>query len=843
MHKYWARKPHNVVAEYIKYYSKPREIVLDPFAGSGVTAVEALKLKRKAIAIDRNPVSTFITEMTAIPADCETIRQAVEAIARDCRTKIEALYETECPKCKKATPATCTIWSASVDCPKCGKNTLLFHAKKISKSIVQLSCCGSKVDTRETDTKEAVPVEVRIKECSVCKGRSNKPFGSDDQTKLTQIESTEMKYWYPKVELRYPDGQRFKEGTHREGLEQLADVFTHRNLNALSILHHSIETVKTDDKTKDLLKFAFTSMVHLSSRMTPDRPTRPYSSFWAQHRYAIMPVNMESNVWFLFESAVYGLVKGKEQANAELSHFKKAKNFKGLKTGNFWASNQSAVDLSNIPKAKIDYVFTDPPYGGDIQYFELSWLWLSWLRGENNDPRFDPDWFKDEVTINPQQGKDFDNYHSLLHAAFSQVWRVLKPGRYLTVTFHNTDVAVYNSIIRAVLFSNFDLERMIYQPPARASAKSLLQPLGSAVGDYYLRFRKSSRQTAYQSDRDVDEESAKRIILKAVEGILAERGQPSTYTDILKGHNRIYQELAKHGYRFFGADPDNIKDVLNHHKGKEFTFIEGEGWFFLRPWEHHLDTPLNDRVEDAVLQVLRRRRQGVSFDDLLQEIYVDYLNALTPDPPKIRTVLEEYAEPVGDKWRMTSETEALEGQHSVMIGLLAQLGKKCGYHVWVGKREQGEVYGGKPLGSLADLKSLRSVKVTNRRAVQQIDVLWIRKEDLTVAFAFEVEFTTSITEALRRGSDIPNEHKPHRVIVIPDKRLPLLERKAKSKLIKEEIETQGWRIIKFEGLTNFYNKHRSESAVLVEDFRKTLKALTDMTPAIQGKMETYLAKE
>jgi hypothetical protein len=79
--------------------------------------------------------------------------------------------------------------------------------------------------------------------------------------------------------------------------------------------------------------------------------------------------------------------------------------------------------------------------------------------------------------------------------------------------------------------------------------------------------------------------------------------------------------------------------------------------------------------------------------------------------------------------------------------------------------------------------------------------------------------------------------------VIPDKRLPLLERKAKSKLIKEEIETQGWRIIKFEGLTRFYNKHRSGSTVPVEDFRKTLKALTDMTPAIQGKMESYLAKE
>ena len=54
MHKYWARKPHNVVADYIEHYSKKGEIVLDPFSGSGVTAIEALKHGRKAIAIDLN---------------------------------------------------------------------------------------------------------------------------------------------------------------------------------------------------------------------------------------------------------------------------------------------------------------------------------------------------------------------------------------------------------------------------------------------------------------------------------------------------------------------------------------------------------------------------------------------------------------------------------------------------------------------------------------------------------------------------------------------------------------------------------------------------------------------
>jgi len=79
-HKFWARKPHNVVEEYIKHYSKKGEIVLDPFVGSGITAVEALVLERKAIAIDLNPIAAFITEMVAKPADIEGIKEAYEKI-------------------------------------------------------------------------------------------------------------------------------------------------------------------------------------------------------------------------------------------------------------------------------------------------------------------------------------------------------------------------------------------------------------------------------------------------------------------------------------------------------------------------------------------------------------------------------------------------------------------------------------------------------------------------------------------------------------------------------------------------------------------------------------------
>jgi len=87
VHKFWARKPHNVVAEYIEHYTKKGDIVLDPFVGSGVTAVEALILGRKAVAIDLNPIATFITEKLVEPIDLDEFQKALTRIEKEAETE------------------------------------------------------------------------------------------------------------------------------------------------------------------------------------------------------------------------------------------------------------------------------------------------------------------------------------------------------------------------------------------------------------------------------------------------------------------------------------------------------------------------------------------------------------------------------------------------------------------------------------------------------------------------------------------------------------------------------------------------------------------------------------
>jgi len=520
---------------------------------------------------------------------------------------------------------------------------------------------------------------------------------------------------------------------------------------------------------------------------------------------------MESNAWMLFESAVIkgaqGVLRGKKDSNEQIPYYEEATTFSDFDDdANILILTHSALDLSKIPNNSIDYVFTDPPYGGDIQYFELTTLWLSWLMGEKGDERFNLDWWEDEITINKKQNKDFEYYHNRLHVAFREIFRVLKSGRFLTVTFHNTDVKVYNSIIRAVIFAGFELDKIIYQPPARASAKALLQPYGSAVGDYYIRFHKPKGAFTKIFEREADENRAKRIISESIEKILIERGEPTPLTDILKGHTLIYAELRKHGYRFFGANPESIGKVLEENKDREFVFLKGQGWWFKTPTEHHLELPLNERVEQMVLDTLHRK--VATFDDILQDIYLNFTNAQTPSSNSVKDIVEEYATAKGGKWILKPQVREREKEHSQMIGFLAEIGKKCGFKIWVGKREQSDLYEKKPLSELCDFKQLSLGDISPEdidKYVKQIDLLWIKERE--VSFAFEVEYTTSITDAFMRCSEIPDSHRAMRFIVIPEEREKFMYRKLNSQLLRERVEKEGWKLIFFKTLREFYNKN------------------------------------
>lgn len=93
MHKYWSKKPFNVVDKYIQTYTKSGDIVLDPFMGSGISSIESVFLDRQAVGIDINPMSIFITKQMLENVDPKIIEKEFLKLQEVIRRQIDDLYQ------------------------------------------------------------------------------------------------------------------------------------------------------------------------------------------------------------------------------------------------------------------------------------------------------------------------------------------------------------------------------------------------------------------------------------------------------------------------------------------------------------------------------------------------------------------------------------------------------------------------------------------------------------------------------------------------------------------------------------------------------------------------------
>ena len=811
MHKYWARKPHNVVSQYIKNYSEEEDVVLDPFAGSGVTAIEALKLKRKAISLDLNPISTFITRCSVVKVDINKFSSFFHEIESKLKDKINKLYETKCIKCGKQGTIIRSIFSYLVKCLSCNKEVTMYsadHAKGKKQAIYQCPYCLNNFNYSLLDIVAEELVDIDLYRCSKCGySGSKKPDLQDKLKRQHELGSL----WYPKEKFYYSNGKAF---VTKRRIGDVPGLFSERNLYALAILFKEINKLP-EGNIKDILLFTFTAVLGQTSKLVPYEKVGGGLG-WIIHNYLVFSVHREINVWSSFDNRFKRVLKGKKELESELEKIKEAKNHNELTNGSdVFIKTHNALELDSLlPEDCVDYVFTDPPYGGSIPYLELSTLWLSWLRGTKKKNIYKAN-FGDEITIAHE--KDFEYYHKMLTASFRQIYRVLKPGKYLTVTFHSTNIKIWNSIIRAVVLSGFDLEKIIYQPPARASAKGQLVPYGSAVGDYYMRFKKPEIKTD-QKEIEPNELNYEKIVVESAKRILAERGEPTPYTYIL---NSIIVELKKEGALLSGTT--NPDDVMEKYRNDEFILVDvtdekgeivGQKWWFKTPEKiKYLQyVPLSDRIETAIINVLNKKIK-VSFDDILQEVFIKFPNALTPDTQSIKNILTEYAEKTSDgKWRLKASVKHRESLHNKMIFQLAILGKKAGFKIWIGQNEQGYSYQGVKLSKLCSSKilKLKSIPPTQMERVKQIDLVLYRKSE--ALYEFEVEHTTAISEAIVRGSNIPNENIK-RYLIIPEERERFLHKKIEEPIIKENVKKYNWRFIFYNDFDEFYKKYEKKKEV------------------------------
>ncbi|MBI5192560.1 MAG: DNA adenine methylase [Nitrospirae bacterium] len=790
-HKYWSRKTWNVVGEFIRTYCPEGGIVFDPFAGSGITAMEALKNGRRAIVSDLSPISTEIIRLTIKPVNEESLYEAFKRVEEKVKDKIENLYLTVCRKCKKEIVYDCAIW--------------------------QGNACR----------------EIRYQSCPHCGDRQEKncKLVRYDKDLLERIEKKKIKEWYPANPLYYPDGMPFKE---KQKYESVDELFTKRNLQALAWLMEAIEA-EPNRGLRDFLKIGFSSMSHLCSKMNPISEAghfTPYSSAWTQHSYWYPSgFYMEQNVWNKFDSAInghQGLLKAKAESNKYFNNIKIASSYEQVITGkaDVFIYNGSCLDLmQEMPDGSVDYIFTDPPYDAAIQFGELTYMWAAWLK-RNGD--YLNDMVSSEIIRNERQHKDFSVYHSLLSSSFQKMFKILRNGRYLTVTFHNPTFKVRNSTIRAGVFAGFEFQKIHHQELARPSAKSLLHPFGSAQGDFYLRFCKLYDHPSVIQPDEIDEVRFENIVTDTTIALLAERAEPTPYTIII---NYIDPVLARNG--FFGSLRTglDINTVLKRHLDREFILLpakvggaEGMLWWFkdtaIVPRLNEI--PLTERVEQTVYRKLNQKGK-VTFTEMWDSVSTEFPNSLTSDSTSIKDALKIYAREVsGGYWLLKPEIQQRVKQHNEMLTIIALIGKKQGYDIWIGKREQhendsGPAAKGKPLREYMTVKKLKVNNAVNQETIENIDLLWIKGQEIKAVF--EVESITDMTGALLRGANVNKD--VDKFMVLPEERDAQFIRKMTSPLFKEHFENETWRLLYFDTLRIEFFKQKSDVDIFTIVDKKT----------------------
>ena len=398
LHKYWSRKPPDLVAERIAAATAPGDLVLDPFCGSGVAPIEAAALGRPAVGVDVNPFAIFLARTTAAPCDPNALVTAGARVLETGRGAEGAWHLTPCRRCGiDATLAGTArrgaeIVAVHVRCPRCGG----------------------------TRREEPLRADLRLAALAEAGGDGDAPrpavFTGWQTRKLV-----------------------------RAGLHDFGELFTTRNLRAFATLRGAI-LAEPDDAIRDCLLLALTGALAQGSRMMADHGRDGGGASWKLNIYWLPGRSLELDPFRCFANRLQRVVAAKRETAALLA---------GCEQPRFVCADARAL-AAHVPDGTAAYAFADPPYGGEgIQYAELSALWCAWL-----DPPLQPA-HDAEIGENPHRGRDRDAFAAGLADGFRAVHRALAPGARMTVTFASRDQRSWRALDAALAGAGFRVEEQV----------------------------------------------------------------------------------------------------------------------------------------------------------------------------------------------------------------------------------------------------------------------------------------------------------------------------------------------------------------------------------------------
>jgi hypothetical protein len=460
LHKYWARKPANVVRAFLERFTPRGGPVLDPFCGSGTTLIESRRLGLPSVGIDLNPVAVLIARTSTAGPDLEDLGAAWQAIFPAWRRLCERAYASaagqpihhcvhetlvRCPSCRAVVPACrCKGRGGRYACPACEQALVTGLA----------GACGTLVA-------RVVPGAARP---------GQPPEPPERQTAASQERLVAEDVWSACDREFLPNRRILAFAGMRA-----SSLFTPRNFSLLCAFAEKVRQAAVPDAVRDCLYLILTSAAASCSRLIADRgnlagggPAWTVPGFW------VPPVHLERNPalhlrarYAKVRRALVALAAGPDPAPARVLHGDAVAQMRVLRAEGFRA----------------EYAFVDPPYGDSVPYLEFCQVWTCWLRDADVD-------FSREVVVSDRTEalSGWDAYGSRLAETFAEVRRVLSRDGRLTVTFNNLDTRAWQALLTGLQSADFRCTDVAYQLPAVVSAKASFSPGGSYVGDVYATF-------------------------------------------------------------------------------------------------------------------------------------------------------------------------------------------------------------------------------------------------------------------------------------------------------------------------------------------------------------------
>lgn len=439
-HTYHTKVPPQGIATIIAKYLPCGGLVFDPFAGSGMTGVATRYLGCDVILNELSPAASFISHNFLAAIDAERFHRAVLEILTHLDSLERDLYSTPCRECGSEARQSYTVWSYVLECNHCCHDFVLWdHCRKYGKSVREhrilrrFPCptCGKEVNKSHLKRKQPVPAFVGYRCCS--KRIVEHPPTDEDYRRIDAAQQILENYSseIPRHEL--PDGVNLNQ-PKRHGHDTVDKLYTPRNLAACAALWREIRRLGDPDLAS-AVAFVFTSMYQRVTRLSEYR-------FWGgsgnMPNFNVPQIFNEANVFATF----------KRKAETIRKHLvTTAQTYHGesvIRTG-------SATHLDFLPDESIDFIFTDPPFGANINYSEMNLLWESWL-GQFTDST-------SEAIVNRYQGKDLAVYRSLMTESLKEAYRVLRTDHWMVLVFMNSSSEVWNALREAIQDAGFSIEK------------------------------------------------------------------------------------------------------------------------------------------------------------------------------------------------------------------------------------------------------------------------------------------------------------------------------------------------------------------------------------------------